>query len=252
MRVENPSLRIERAVVVGLGSLDPEAPQDRRRAARQLGLLLAVLESVAKLKGRVAVEGLGLAPAPGGGPVRTAAELREASVEHNLAWAERRIKSLSKWLEEADGKVLKGPDWEVAEAKRKVAAARRDLEASLAVVEAARAERRSASETKRAVERDAAWEGDREKGAAAVVPTAAQDPAFGPTDAAVLARFGVRCVGAPDAVREVGPDVLLFAPFMDVGVLIPHILRGARPGVYIGNNLVTILECLGQPDYAHA
>jgi hypothetical protein len=44
----NSMRRIQRAVVSGLGTLDPEGLGDRRMAARHLGLLLALLEPFAE------------------------------------------------------------------------------------------------------------------------------------------------------------------------------------------------------------
>ena len=147
--------------------------------------------------------------------------------------------------------MLEGSDEAVAEARRKVEEARRDVEACLAVAEAAGAERRSMAETRRAAEqREKERGGERLERGAAGLPTAAQDPAFTPTDAAVLARFGVGAVGAPEAVKDVGPDVLLFVPYVDVNVLMPHILRDAKPGVYIGTNFTSILETLAEPNYS--
>jgi hypothetical protein len=79
---------------------------------------------------------------------------------------------------------------------------------------------------------------------AASLPVLAHDPAFTLTDEAVLARFRVQAVGGSEAVRDLGPDVLLFASFTEINILIPHIVRGAKPGLYFGTDIKGIFKVL--------
>lgn len=79
----------------------------------------------------------------------------------------------------------------------------------------------------------------------------AQDSPFMSTDVAGLERFGVRAVGASDAVRRVGTDALLFMPPQeDVNVLIPQVLQGATPTIYVGTDVISILKVLSAPGYS--
>lgn len=254
LRVANACLKIERAVIAGLGNLDPDTPRDRRRAARQLGLLLALLEGLGAVEGLPCVEGMAAQLGLEEGKKWSMTEMRAAALAHKNEWVGKRLQQAAPYLDKAGRVMLKGGATALADMRKKADETVREVQAIVTIAEAADVELRSTRETARlvAARAAAAGKGDALEKGAATIPAVAQDPAFTPTDAAVLARFGVRAVGAPEAVKDVGQDTLLFVPYVDVNVLMPHMLRNAKPGLYIGTNFRTVLETLNEPNYSAA
>jgi hypothetical protein len=82
------------------------------------------------------------------------------------------------------------------------------------------------------------------------VPAYAQDPCFTSFDAAVLAALGITVLPGSDALAKVDAATILFVPFVDAVVLVPQILKGADPGLYIGTDVAEILERVRDPLYA--
>jgi flagellar biosynthesis protein FliQ len=85
---------------------------------------------------------------------------------------------------------------------------------------------------------------------ASQLPIYAQDPAFTATDSQVLADLSISVVPVPDAITQVDERTLLFVPFVDVVVLLPEILKGKDPLIYIGSDITDIIEKISERGYA--
>jgi hypothetical protein len=82
------------------------------------------------------------------------------------------------------------------------------------------------------------------------LPMCAQDPAFTETDVRILADLGISVLPVPDAVELVDDRTLLFVPFVDAVVLLPEILNGKDPSVYVGSDIEEVVEKLSEEGYA--
>ena len=70
----------------------------------------------------------------------------------------------------------------------------------------------------------------------------------------MLGRFGVEVVESPGAEAFVTERCFLYAPFLELAILLGEVLRGRDPGIYVGLGpggmrwWVEIQDCVG--DYA--
>jgi SRR1 protein len=78
----------------------------------------------------------------------------------------------------------------------------------------------------------------------------AQDPAFTATDEVILEGLGIKVMAVPHAVKCIDSRTLLFVPFVDGVVLLPEILGGKDPAVYVGSDIEEVIEKMGEKDYA--
>jgi hypothetical protein len=83
------------------------------------------------------------------------------------------------------------------------------------------------------------------------IPTVSQDPAFTAIDSAVLSSFNIATVDHPKGVDSILEHTFVYAPFVDVTVLMPLILQNKNPAVYVGVDFDEILDVINEPeDYA--
>jgi SRR1 len=91
--------------------------------------------------------------------------------------------------------------------------------------------------------------GEGERLALRGVPVWAQDPVFTEIDRKVLEDMGISMLPVPDAVAMVDERTLLFVPFVDAVVLLPEILNGKDPALYVGSDIEEIVERLSERGY---
>jgi SRR1 len=84
------------------------------------------------------------------------------------------------------------------------------------------------------------------------VPCFAQDPVFTKTDVATLEKLGITCVDSPEGETKITSKTLVFSPYVDVTILMPQILKGKAPGMYIGVGFDAFIEGIGDSPWQFA
>jgi hypothetical protein len=84
------------------------------------------------------------------------------------------------------------------------------------------------------------------------VPCFAQDPAFTSNDVSVLEHFGITTVPIPQGSDMISPTTLVFSPYVDVTVLMPEILGGKSPIMYVGVGFDAFMDGIGSDPLVYA
>jgi SRR1 len=84
------------------------------------------------------------------------------------------------------------------------------------------------------------------------LPCYAQDPAFTRTDEAILQDVNIEVLSGSKGADMISEHSLVFAPFVDVTVLMPEILQGKSPAVYVGVDFNIVDDTIGNDAEVYA